>query len=189
MKRAFIKKITHTLVCSSLLIGTAVYADSLCSTGYPTPVSGKIINNGQAGGVFSTLGVVSLKVGDKSNVIAKMKCGIVGIGADSEPGVIAFTHTLSCDDQIPFLGETLHSQITLDTSGYFFNPQNCEYAPGRSSVSFVETSTPQVIGGMSTGRGLFSGVTEGEISIEGDVGCFGSIDMEFEGYVCLVPPQ
>lgn len=194
MKHTFIRKIANTLVCSSLLIGSAAYAEDQCSSGFPAPVSGNISNNGQAGGGFSTLGVVALKVGEKPNVLAKMKCGIVGVEAPAEAGTIAFTHTLSCDDKLEvdlgFGPQTVHSQLTLNTQGslaaQFCNGQD----PSQGIFGpFTERSVPATYYGQSTGRGMFTGVTEGEIFIEGDINCLGTIDMTFKGYVCLVPPQ
>jgi hypothetical protein len=58
-------------------------------------------------------------------------------------------------------------------------------APLPESFSFHEDSTPLSIPGVgSTGRGVFTGVTEGYISIDGTASCFGSIDMKFSGYFC-----
>ena len=192
MKQSIAKKIAQTIIGSSLLLGSAVYADDLCTTGYAVPVKGTIINNGQApGSSFSTLGVVKLKLGKRPNVLARMKCGIIGVDAATEEEPFAFTHTLSCNDNVPVdlsyygLGTQIaHSQLTLDTHGDIFVEGSCAPLPG-NELSFIEYSTPSAD---DTGRGLFTGITEGELVIEGTVNCLGSIDMAFQGYVCMIPP-
>ena len=82
-----------------------------------------------------------------------------------------------------------HSQLTLGTQGQLSDIQFCNGVDGSGGVSasFVEVSTPQAGLGGSTGRGLFTGVTEGEIIIEGTINCVGSIDMKFRGEICLLP--
>ncbi|MBQ0719522.1 MAG: hypothetical protein KBT88_06080 [Gammaproteobacteria bacterium] len=191
MKHAYIKKIAQTLVGSSLLFGAATFADELCTNGYAVPVKGTIINNGQAPDAgFSTLGVVKLRVGKRPHVLARMKCGIVGVSAATEAEPFAFTHTLSCnDDNAVYLGAELglqnaHSQLTLDTHGDLTVEGSCAPITNGIYGSFIEYSSPSPD---NTGRGLFTGVTEGELTIEGDINCLGSIDMSFEGYVCLIP--
>ena len=191
MKQSIVKKIAQTIIGSSLLLGATAYAD-LCSEGsVPVPVSGKITNNGQAPGQgFSTLGVVALQLGEKPNVLARMKCGIIGVDAATTEEPFAFTHTLSCDDNVPVdlsyygLGTQIaHSQLTLDTHGDISFEGSCAPLPG-NELSFIEYSAPSAD---NTGRGIFTGVTEGDLTIEGTVNCLGSIDMKFEGYVCMVP--
>jgi len=191
MKQTIIKKMAHAVVGSSLLLGAAVYAD-LCTPGsVPVPVSGKITNNGQVPGAgFSTLGAVALQLGEKPGKVSRMKCGIIGVDAATAEEPFAFTHTLSCDDNVPVdlsyygLGtQVAHSQLTLDTHGDISFEGSCAPLPG-SQLSFIEYSTPSAD---NTGRGLFTGVTEGELTIEGTVNCLGSIDMKFDGYVCMVP--
>jgi len=191
MKRTIVKKITHAIVGSSLLLGATAYADVMCTNGTPIPVSGKITNNGQAPGQgFSTLGVVALQLGEKPGKVSRMKCGIIGVDAATAEEPFAFTHTLSCDDNVPVdlsyygLGtQVAHSQLTLDTHGDISFEGSCAPLPG-SQLSFIEYSTPSAD---NTGRGLFTGVTEGELTIEGTVNCLGSIDMKFDGYVCMLP--
>jgi len=193
MKQSLTKKIAHTIVGTSLLLATTAYAD-LCSEGsVPVPVKGKITNNGQAPGAgFSTLGVVAMKVGKKPHVLGKMKCGIIGVSAATTEEPFAFTHTLSCDDSQPvdlsYFGldtQVAHSQLTLDTHGDLFIESSCAPLPG-VQASFIEYSSPSAA---NTGRGLFTGVTEGDITIEGTINCLGSIDMDFDGYVCLNLPS
>lgn len=192
MKHTIIKTIATTLATSSLLISTTVYAAGECATGVPVPVSGKITNNGQAPGAgFTTLGVVALQLGERPRKPASMKCGIIGVDAATAEEPFAFTHTLSCDDSVPVdlsyygLGTQMaHSQLTLDTYGDIFPEGSCFPLPG-NQLSFIEHSTPSAD---NTGRGLFTGVTEGELTIEGTVNCLGSIDMKFDGYVCIIPP-
>jgi hypothetical protein len=175
--------------------GTAIsYADD-CTSGYPVQVSGKISNNGQAGGAFPTLGVVAMKV----EGIGKMRCGIVSEDVPTDegnplpPGVLAFTHTISCDDEVnvPGTSEIVHSQLTLSTVGSISNVGVCppNYSlEGPFSFDFQEHSEPKnTAWGMSSGRGIFTGVTEGGIDIVGDASCFGTIDMKFDGHVCMQP--
>jgi len=191
MQQTILKKIAPVIVGSSLLFGAAAYTQAQCTTGYAVPVRGTIINNGQGPDAgFSTLGVVKLKVGKRPNVLARMKCGIIGVSAATEAEPFAFTHTLSCnDDNAVYLGPDLglqnaHSQLTLDTFGDLTVEGSCAPISNGIYGSFVEYSTPSAD---NTGRGLFTGVTEGELIIEGDINCLGSIDMTFKGYICLHP--
>jgi hypothetical protein len=180
------------LVCLTLAAGPVAAVE--CTTGVNVPVKGKITNNLQPGGAISTVGTLDIKLKD----IGKMRCGLVGQPAPSgtppADGGIGFTHTISCDDEVlvnhPYFGDLVaHSQLTLDTQGQLSNIQYCNYmdASGGVSASFVEESTPQVFMGGSTGRGLFTGVTEGKITIEGTINCVGSVDMKFHGEICLLP--
>ena len=183
---------THLLSLFCLALGAAPLATAECASGVPVEVKGKIVNNLQASGPFSTLGVVHLKLKD----IGRMKCGIVGVPAESvippEVGGMGFTHTISCDDnlevELPAATLLAHSQLTLDTQGHIFNPAYCNGLDASNGVSgsFIETSHPQSVMGYSTGRGLFTGVTEGDITIEGTINCLGTIDMDFRGELCLV---
>jgi hypothetical protein len=142
-----------------------------------------------------------MTVGKKPHLLGKMKCGIIGVSAepptDSNPYdefiPVAFTHTLSCDDSVdiylgPELVQVAHSQLTLDTEGEITVAGFCNGVDPSGGIfgSFVEYSSPSAA---NTGRGLFTGVTEGDIIIEGTINCLGSIDMGFDGYVCLSPPQ
>ena len=142
-----------------------------------TPVRGKIFNNAVQPG--TTLGTVRLKLGEK-----RMKCGILGQGAVGNDGSINFVHTLVCNDKVifPLTGDTIHSQVTLNTTG-FANVQACPegFPPGSTVGTFQETSVP--IPG--TGRGVFSDVERGEIQINGTINCLFTIDMSFSGAVCL----
>ena len=192
MKQTIIKKIAQTIVGSSLLLGPVSYAEFCPEGSFPVPVMGKITNNGQAPGAgFTTLGVVDLQLGKRPRKLARMKCGIIGVDAATAEEPFAFTHTLSCDDRVPVdlsyygLGTQItHSQLTLDTHGDIFPEGSCAPLPG-NQLSFIEHSTPSA---NDTGRGLFTGVTEGELTIEGTVNCLGSIDMKFDGYICMIPP-
>ena len=179
------------LACISLATGLANASE--CSTGTSFPVKGKIVNNLQPPGAISTLGSMKIKVG----TMAKMNCGLLGQPAASTTppleGGIAFTHTISCDDEVPvnhpLFGEiTSHSQLTLDTQGQLFDIIPCNGMDGSAGVSasFIEVSRPQSFMGGSSGRGLFTGVTEGEITIEGTINCAGAVDMKFEGQICLI---
>lgn len=199
MKQTIIKKMTHVVVGSSLLLGATVYADVVCIDGAtPIPVSGKITNNGQPNsgeaGTVSTLGVVAMKMGQKPGPVNRMKCGIIGVNidpiTDSNPYdfniPVGFTHTLSCDDNIEIYGMVAHSQLTLDTVGEIAVAGFCNGTDPSAGIfgSFVEHSSPTLD---NTGRGIFTGVTEGEITIEGDINCLGSIDMSFAGEICPAP--
>ena len=193
MKQSIVKKIAQTIIGSSLLLASAVYAEDMCTTGSAVPVKGTIINNGQNAEVVgvSTLGVVRLKLGKRPNVLARMKCGIIGVGAATEDEPFAFTHTLSCNDDNPvYLGsdfgfQNAHSQLTLDTHGDLTVNGFCSPISDGIHGSFIEYSSPSAD---NSGRGIFTGVTEGEIVIEGDINCLGSIDMTFKGYICMIPP-
>ncbi len=141
------------------------------------PVSGKVFNNAVQPGM--TLGTVHAKIGT-----AKMKCGILGQGASGNDGSINYMHTFVCDDEVVFppTGDTMHSQLTLNTTGVS-NFQACgtNYPPGSAYGTFQEISVPVP----GTGRGIFSGVQTGEVRIDGTINCLGTIDMKFTGAVCL----
>ena len=199
MKQTIVRKIAHTIVGSSLLFGAAAYADVVCIDGAtPIPVKGKITNNGQPNsgeaGTISTLGVVDMKMGKKPGPVSRMKCGIIGVNIDPitdtnplDPIIpVGFTHTLSCDDSVDIYGLAAHSQLTLDTEGEITFGGFCNGTDPSAGIfgSFVEYSSPTLD---NTGRGIFTGVTEGEIRIEGDLNCLGSIDMIFKGEICPAP--
>ncbi|OUS09794.1 hypothetical protein A9Q89_12630 [Gammaproteobacteria bacterium 53_120_T64] len=194
MKQAIVTKIAHALVGSALLLGANVHAEQCATGSVPVAVKGTITNNAQnieEVGV-STLGVAKLKLGKRPNVLARMKCGIIGVSAVTETEPFAFTHTLSCnDDNIVYLGpdfgiQNAHSQLTLNTHGDLSIAGSCAPISDGIYGSFIEYSSPSAD---NTGRGLFTGVTEGELVIEGDINCLGSIDMTFKGYICMVPPS
>jgi len=169
-------------------------------------VEGKIFNNAQIGG--STLGSLSLK----TDTFGKMKCGIIGVPAGAAPAEagtipegIAFTHTISCDDNFePYPGIILHSGMTLNTTGTTEEGPYCTFdsrppsdsnplLPGAivaQSFSFQEKSIPMP----GSGRGVFGGppgtspAAGGEIIVTGTFSCYGTIDMKFEGRVCMPNP-
>lgn len=193
MKHTIIKNITHAVLGSALFLGANTFAEECATGSYPVAVKGNIINNGQnveEVGV-STLGVVKLKLGRKHRVLARMTCGIIGVSAATESEPFAFTHTLSCtDNNTIYLGpdfgfQNAHSQLTLDTYGDLFVEGSCAPISDGIHGTFVEYSSPSA---NNTGRGIFTDVTEGEIVIEGDINCLGSIDMTFQGYICMTPP-
>lgn len=141
------------------------------------PVTGKIFNNGVQPGL--TLGTVHVSVGGQ-----KLKCGILGQGGSAD-GTINFVHTFVCDDQTVFLptGDTIHSQLTLNTSGVA-DVRAClspPYPLGSTEGTFTEVSVPVP----GSGRGIFTGVERGEVVIEGTINCMFSIDMKFAGELCL----
>ena len=151
------------------------------------PVKGEIHNNAVMPG--TTLGTVHLRIGDKRNG-TKMKCGLLG---QDQSGIgstgIAFLHTFVCDDevQIPGTGETVHSQLTVWTTGAgdFMACPSPPFPPGAVYGSFEEVSVP--VPSVLPGRGIFEGLAddEGMIFITGTINCLFSIEMEFEGWVCL----
>ena len=185
------KKLAVLCAASAMLLGSThpVSAESdeqLCEDRGKTytKVRGTILNNAVMPG--TTLGTVHLRLGDKRNGL-KMKCGLLG---QDQSGIgdqgITFLHTFVCDDQITDTGsgETLHSQLTVFTTGSGdFMACLPPFPAGAAYGSFHEVSTP--VSGW--GRGLFSGILEdeGEIRINGTINCLFAIDMEFEGWVCL----
>ena len=186
-------KLIRLLSAGAIVMCTAMPAFADCTNGILVNVRGKIVNNLQAGGAFSTLGVVHLIMDN----IGKMKCGIVGESAapqvPANQGGVGFVHTISCDDNVmlnvPGSGQMIaHSQLTLDTQGVIA-PQFCNGVDTSNGIfgTFSETSVPKTVMGNSTGRGVFTSVTEGQINIQGSVNCAGSVDMHFRGYVCLQP--
>ena len=184
---------TTSLVLAALCTTAAVSAQEYdgCAPGeLPVAVKGNIFNNGQVDSPLSTLGVVALR-GDYP--IGKMKCGIAGLpAAPTDPAFpLAFTHVISCDDQLtlPIPGNpVVHSQLSFNTKGYFhqdFTFCNGQDASAGISSSFTEYSTPRA----GEGRGVFTTATGGQLVINGSISCFGTIDMKFEGEVCLAPPS
>jgi len=165
------------LVCAFSLQPLVAQAVSCNDNEELTPVRGKIFNNGVQPG--TTLGTARVRLGED-----RMKCGIMGQGAVGNDGSINFVHTLVCNDKVIFppTGDIIHSQITLNTTG-FANFQACPegFPPGSAVGTFQETSVP--IPG--TGRGVFADVERGEIHIEGTINCLSSIDMKFSGTICL----
>lgn len=137
------------------------------------PAKGKITNNGQMDG--STLGVVALGLGAN-----KYKCGIHGVPQNTP--YPSFYHTVVCDDKAG-AGQA-QAQITFNTVVVSQSDVvACEPGSpgGPYSFSFDEVSTPIP----ATGRGAFSGVTAGSISIQGHYNCQGGITMGFAGQLCM----
>ena len=176
MKNRLISMAARSCVATIALCGS-IHAMADCF-----PVKGKIFNtlhNPPVGGV-STIGVVALNGGTE---FGKLKCALVGVwagpGAGAEMpfvGVLPnFTHTISCDDEIPSPFGTVHSQLTFDTSGTY---TGFDYT---STFSFTEHSVPA--GG--SGTGAFTNVAGGYLDIEGTLNAAsGSVDMSFTGEVC-----
>lgn len=139
-------------------------------------MKGEIYNNAIAPG--ATLGTVHLTYG----INKKMKCGILGNGGVGQDGALSFIHTIVCDDKFDtgINNEFIHSQITLNTtgSGAF---QLCDYNNPEGGVhgAFSETSVPLF------GRGIFQNVAGGAIAINGSINCQFTVDMKFNGYICL----
>jgi hypothetical protein len=168
----------------SVLIAIAGQADAAsCPAGtVATAVKGKIFNNAVPPGI--TLGTAQLEIGDRT----KVKCGIMGNGGVGFDGSINFIHTLVCDDSLPVTNpatgqrETVHSQLTLNTTGTSaFQACNPSNPLGGSYGTFKETSVPVP----ATGRGMFQGVTVGRVVIEGTMNCQFAIDMKLQGEICI----
>jgi hypothetical protein len=185
------KTAVATLAAATLCGSGQLSAQAEDCDGVLTQVNGKIFNNAQApGGALSTLGVVSLN-GDSP--IGKMKCGIVGVSRSADehdldeygqPLPLLFNHTISCDDKGTLFhgGPATHSQLTFHTKGTFTDyPQVCPPEFGGISAPFIEYSAPIT----GSGRGIFTGTTKGLLTIKGTINCAGTIDMSFEGEICL----
>jgi hypothetical protein len=177
-------KRSAVVVATCLLLGTSIGPAS--AAGLCVPLQGKITNNFIS--EDSTLGVVALEYGFKRSSL-KLNCALVGAAQEAAPGQIRFIHTISCDDKLITLpaydgsGEVpIHSSIVLDTTGNILPPRRAN-----ELFRFQETSVPIVGVGA---RGLFFGVTGGQLSVEGIVykspveGIPGSIDMSFSGQAC-----
>lgn len=194
MRKTFLRQTALASFTALALGGASSQLMAEECAGTLAQVKGKIFNNGQAGGGFSTLGVVAL---DGDDPIGKMKCGIVGearaadggdIGPDGQPLPLLFNHTISCDDKGNLYpgGPATHSQLTFKTKGTFTDvPHFCLGLDGNPtgaiSAPFIESSTP--IPG--SGRGVFTSATGGLLTIEGTINCVGTIDMNFSGDICL----
>jgi len=165
------------LICAATLQPLVAQAVNCNDDEELTPVRGKIFNNAVQPG--TTLGTARIRIGED-----RMKCGVLGQGAVGNDGSINFVHTLVCNDKVifPLTGNIIHSQITLNTTG-FANFQACPegFPPGSAVGTFQETSTPMP----GTGRGVFTNVERGEIHIDGAINCLASIDMKFTGAICM----
>lgn len=107
-------------------------------------------------------------------------------------GTINFIHSISCDDAISVpAGDgsgkiPVHSSIVLFTTGTISGPEK-----PTQEFTFTEVSVPILT---APARGLFFGVTGGQLQVEGAVhkspaaGVPGSIDMKFSGEVCQDQP-
>jgi hypothetical protein len=140
------------------------------------PIRGKATNNA----LFTshTLGIAHLQFGNLAATLKTLKlpkvlgCAIMGTTVSTDSTQFNFQHTLVCHD---------HSELWLNTSGNMDDIQNCPGGQG-VSFSFVEISTPVLA---FPNKGLFVGITGGEIKTEGTSNCMAEIDMDFKGYVCL----
>lgn len=167
-----------------MVIALAASAASAAASDLCVPVQGKITNNFAS--ESSTLGVVSMVYGERPHEI-KLKCALSGTQQEG-PSAITFIHSLSCDDtyEMP-VGDTgatvpVHSSIVLYTTGSVYPPQ----LPTQL-LTFEEVSVPIPT---APARGLFEGVTGGQISVQGavyvgpDGATPGSIDMKLSGNLC-----
>jgi hypothetical protein len=177
------KRSAVALAIGTLFVGlNSAFGSTTC-----VPVQGKITNNFIA--ADATLGVVAMEYGAKHNAI-KLKCALAGAGQQvTPPADVHFIHTISCDDKLISVpafdgsGEVpVHSSIVLDTTGNVLPPVSAT-----ELFRFTETSVPIVGVGA---RGLFYGVTGGQINVQGIVykssmpGVPGPIDMTFSGEAC-----
>lgn len=176
------------LAGTALILGLAGTASAQAPAPNCVPISGKIANNFAAADGSATLGVVALEYGPKRGGI-KMKCALSGVSAGVPvPGQISFIHSISCDDAISVpagdgSGDVpVHSSIVLYTTGTIFPPES-----PTQEFTFQEFSVPILT---APARGLFYGVTGGQLQVTGAVykspvwGVPGSIDMKFSGEVC-----
>ena len=179
-----IKKNCMFSTAISVLIAVAGQADAAsCPAGTAAAAAkGKISNN-----VVSDAGIVvgaaQLEVGG-----VKVKCGLLGNGGVGSDSSTHFVQTLVCDDSLPVTNpatgqrETVHSQITFNTTGTgVFQACNPNNPLGGSYGTFKEMSVPVP----GTGRGMFQGVTAGRIAIDGSINCQFSIDVKFQGEICM----
>ena len=166
---------------NSPLLVTAVLA--IACTGQATANSCPVGTSARAveGKIFDqltitgTLGVVHLQVGEKT----KVKCGMAGSGGVGPYGAILYEHSLVCDDSVQSAnGDSIHSQITLNTTGTSAL-QACGSQPGFQGT-FREVSVPEP----ASGRGMFHGVQGGRIVIDGTINCGQAINAKFSGYFC-----
>jgi hypothetical protein len=174
------------ILALAVCAGQANAAPACPSNSSPMTMQGKIFNNAISPG--TTLGTVALDLGNGS----KLKCGIMGSGGIGADGTtINFIHNLVCDDSVSVTTdtgrtETVHSQITLNTSGMSIL-QAC--VPGTPQAgaygTFTETSVPVPM----SGRGIFQGVTGGSIITNGTINCQFALDMKFQGQVCIPNPH
>jgi hypothetical protein len=174
--------VSRTMVLGALAMGVghAVAADRC------VPVSGRITNNFASQN--ATLGVIAMAYGDKASAI-KLKCAMSGAAQTGVAADIAFIHSITCDDAIDgqaFDGSgpvPVHSSIVLFSTGTIYPPQSPSQLFTFKEVSRPIPSVPA--------RGLFQGVSSGEIQVDGTVykgtdssAPAGSIDMQFTGKVC-----
>ncbi|MCO6434434.1 hypothetical protein [Nitrosomonas nitrosa] len=164
------------VVCLVLLISHTNVSAVCPENTRSIDVTGKIYNNAVTLG--TTLGTMHLVYGKNE----KLKCGILGSGGAGQDGTLSFIHTIVCDDKFDtgINNETIHSQLTLNTSGSGVF-QLCDSGNPEGGVYgvFNEASIPLF------GRGIFQNVAGGEILIEGSINCQFAVDMEFKGHVCL----
>jgi hypothetical protein len=144
-------------------------------------VQGEIKNNAISPGI--SLGIANVRLEDRRN----LRCGIMGnggIGPDAT--TIGFIHNLVCDDSVLVTDaqtgktDTIHSQLTLNTSGTAALQACIPNVPQAGFYgSLREMSIPV------SGRGIFQGVTKGAIVVEGTINCQGAIAMKLRGEICL----
>jgi hypothetical protein len=174
------------ILALAVCAGQANAAPACPSNSSPMTMEGKIFNNAISPG--TTLGTVALNLGNGS----KLKCGIMGSGGIGADGTtINFIHNLVCDDSVSVTTdtgrtETVHSQITLNTSGMSVLQACMPGTPQAGAYgTFTETSVPVPM----SGRGIFQGVTGGSIITNGTINCQFALDMKFQGQVCIPNPH
>jgi len=167
-----LKALSSLFVVAVLVAGASHPASAQgCAEGF-TPISakGKIFNNALS--PYETLGVASVAI--QGGI--KLKCAVHGVASQTPMAQIDYSHTISCDDDLQFLGQTIHSRLTLHTTGAITGVEP-------HLIAFHETSVPDETN--PGGGGLFAGVTDGQLDVDGTINDFGTIDMTFTGYFCL----
>ncbi|MBL8446459.1 MAG: hypothetical protein JNJ44_03495 [Zoogloeaceae bacterium] len=148
------------------------------------PASGKITNNAQFD--QTTLGSVAMKLGAQN-----FKCGIVGKpNGFTEYGLPKFIHTIVCDDKA--VNGAPQGQVSFDTSVTSLTPTAAPGSCGVPSYSSIgapfkfEEQTMVIANDPShPARGIFAGVYDGQIGVEGEFNCQGGIVMKFSGEICI----
>ena len=165
-------------------------ADLVCPTGFSLAyVEGEINNNaiGFDDPVFpNTSGIAYLKVATAKDGAFKLTCALsgnpTGIYPPHGPN---FDHRIVCDDYE-------QSELSFDTSFIGSEPLDpkleTKLCRGVVQSYFQESAIPDSI---EPSKGLFQGVSEGEIFVDGCVNVGSDpipdihINMKLDGYLCL----
>ena len=162
-------------------------ADPDCSTGSLAYLEGEINNNAISfpGPLPITLGVADLKLVTENNTF-NLTCALSGIPNEDTTLPHDFDHRIVCHDSD-------QSELSFDTTFIGADPLDpkLERKLCRGTVLsyFQEQSFPDA---SEASKGLFLGVEEGEIFVEGCVNSGSDptpdiqINMAVDGYVCLI---